>query len=105
MNRIIEFNVTALNEDDLEDSTSVSVEITEEEWQRMLLSEPGRSVMNQDPALEDITDRVQKAAYSSDWTPFQDEEDEGFFARDFPSYIVDYPQEVALANWKAKAGK
>ena len=103
MNGTIEFNVTALNEDELEESTCVSVAVTEEEWRLMLAAEPGAAVMNQDPALEELTARVQKAAYQSGWIPFQEDgEDEGFFALDFPSYIVDFPQEVVLADWRAK---
>ena len=105
MNRTLEFNVTALNEDGMEDSTTVAVEVTDEEWQRMLASEPSCSLINDDPTLEELTLRVQKAAYSSDWTPFPDEDDDGFFALDFPSYIVDYPHEAALANWKARAAQ
>lgn len=100
MSKPMEFEVTVFADEDMEDSTWITVDVTEDEEQRMLLSAQQFALMIEDPTLSDLTRRVQEAVSDSGWMPFLDEENFDNFVLCFPDdYIVQFPQEISHKAW------
>ena len=100
MSKPMEFEVFVFTEEDLEDSTWVTIDVTEDEERRMLLSARQFALMVDDPSLSDLTTRVQEAVSDSGWMPFSDEETLDDFVLCVPDdYIVQFPQEISHKAW------